>query len=87
MISDRRAPGTPGFAGITQPVVATGQPLYLEDALALLMCLLCPFNINEEGLRYLRQWVNEPAFAGAWMMTTFANWSRQRPGALTCSLV
>lgn len=55
-----------------------------EDVLALLdvPVLAARFNITEEGLRYLRQWVNESGVRWEWMTTTSASWTCLRPGSI-----
>lgn len=61
-ISDRRARQShPALQAFLSLLLLPDSRFISEDVLALLdvPVLAARFNINEEGLRYLRQWVNE----------------------------
>ncbi len=57
-------------------------------ALPVKMCWRCWTSrcwrraITEEGLRYLRQWVNESGVRWEWMTTTSVSWTCRRPGSI-----
>jgi exodeoxyribonuclease V gamma subunit len=89
-ISDRRArQAHPALQAFISLLSLPDSRFVSEDVLALLdvPVLAARFNIDEEGLRYLRQWVNGRAFAGEWMTIMSVNWNSRRPDNIRGNLV
>lgn len=83
-ISDRRARQShPALQAFITLLSLPDSRFISEDVLALLdvPVLAARFNINEEGLRYLRQWVNESGVRWGSMTITFRSSNFLQPGS------